>query len=605
MPTLAIGWRYLTGHAVATDVSSREDAEWPPHPARVFMALAAAWFETDPGGGASTARNAWLEEGEALRWLESLGDPDLLLPPRGRVSPRSPVTCFVPVNDRLEATKAAPLQSAPATTRVRQPRAFPQVWVGDESCHLLWCDVDALALDRHLGPLQRLCEKVTRIGHSSSLVQVWASSSAPRADATTEVWRHDPAATDAWVRPVSSGLLETLEHDYGEVERRRWRELSESIEAKQAEARGQRGKGARERRAALQEEIERLERERDALDVRPPRRPRIGRWRTYGRPTPASAGDTAVRGLFDEDLSVLALVEGPRLPAVATLALTKAMRDTLLSLVHAEVCGCRAWEDGAPEQARNCWEKIPPWLSGHDPEGRPLREGAHLALVGLPFVGARHADGHLLGLALVFPRAVQRMERGRLLGPVLLDSAGLPRTLRLRLGRIGVVGVRLREWNDPRWALRSETWTALDRGGATCWASATPVVLDRYPKSDRCREPEAWREEVHELLAVACDRVGLPAPSRVEVGTTSWLAGSPRAVGKRRPLRAICRVDESRAQGTLGIGYPPLRAPGQPAPRPRVHARILFSTDVVGPVLLGAGRYRGYGLFRPLAGRVS
>jgi len=53
MPGLTIGWQYLTGYAVATDPSSRDRAEWPPHPARVFMALAAAWFETgeDPDEG--------------------------------------------------------------------------------------------------------------------------------------------------------------------------------------------------------------------------------------------------------------------------------------------------------------------------------------------------------------------------------------------------------------------------------------------------------------------------------------------------------------------------------------------------------------------------
>ncbi len=49
MPALTIGWEYLTGYAVATDPNTRERAEWPPHPARVFMAMAAAWFETAPG----------------------------------------------------------------------------------------------------------------------------------------------------------------------------------------------------------------------------------------------------------------------------------------------------------------------------------------------------------------------------------------------------------------------------------------------------------------------------------------------------------------------------------------------------------------------------
>jgi CRISPR-associated protein Csb2 len=44
---IAVGIRYLTGWSMATDSADRQRAEWPPHPDRVFMALAAAHFETD------------------------------------------------------------------------------------------------------------------------------------------------------------------------------------------------------------------------------------------------------------------------------------------------------------------------------------------------------------------------------------------------------------------------------------------------------------------------------------------------------------------------------------------------------------------------------
>ena len=41
------GIRYLMGWAMAAaDGAKKQLAEWPPHPDRVFMALAAAWFET-------------------------------------------------------------------------------------------------------------------------------------------------------------------------------------------------------------------------------------------------------------------------------------------------------------------------------------------------------------------------------------------------------------------------------------------------------------------------------------------------------------------------------------------------------------------------------
>ena len=100
MPGLTIGWEYLTGCCVATDPANRQRAEWPPHPGRVFMAMAAAWFET----GEDEA------EGQALRWMEKLGDPELLLPSSENVSRREVRTVFVPVNG--DRAKDTPLLSA-------------------------------------------------------------------------------------------------------------------------------------------------------------------------------------------------------------------------------------------------------------------------------------------------------------------------------------------------------------------------------------------------------------------------------------------------------------------------------------------------------------
>ena len=121
MASLAIAWEYLTGYAVATDSSTRDRAEWPPHPARVFMALAAAWFETEPAATGGEDRDDWTDEGVALRWLETLGDPEMLLPEVEPCYERSKVTCYVPVNDKA-GPSAATLQSCPAITRSKQPR---------------------------------------------------------------------------------------------------------------------------------------------------------------------------------------------------------------------------------------------------------------------------------------------------------------------------------------------------------------------------------------------------------------------------------------------------------------------------------------------------
>ena len=57
---LAFGIRYLNGFVAAAEPDNLERTEWPPHPGRVFMALAATHFQT----GADPAERA------ALLWLE-------------------------------------------------------------------------------------------------------------------------------------------------------------------------------------------------------------------------------------------------------------------------------------------------------------------------------------------------------------------------------------------------------------------------------------------------------------------------------------------------------------------------------------------------------
>ena len=92
----ALGLRYLNGWSmVAADGARKQRAEWPPHPDRIFMALAAAWFETG-GDSAAVADEAYRREGEALRWLEALPPPAIAA---SDVTDRNVVVGYVPVND--------------------------------------------------------------------------------------------------------------------------------------------------------------------------------------------------------------------------------------------------------------------------------------------------------------------------------------------------------------------------------------------------------------------------------------------------------------------------------------------------------------------------
>lgn len=169
----ALGLRYLMGWAMAAaDGPKKEQAEWPPHPDRIFMALAAAWFET----GENPA------QGAALRWLESLPAPHMAAADaqfRGAGRQVEPVITYVPVNDSkpgrkppdsrdLGKLKEAGLSVLPEF-RPRQPRSFPVAIPERTDVFLIWPDADAA---QHEQALHAMVAQVSHVGHSASLVQV-------------------------------------------------------------------------------------------------------------------------------------------------------------------------------------------------------------------------------------------------------------------------------------------------------------------------------------------------------------------------------------------------------------------------------------------------
>jgi CRISPR-associated protein Csb2 len=567
MPGLTIGWDYLTGYCVATDPASRQRAEWPPHPGRVFMALAAAWFETGEDA----------DEGNALRWLEKLNDPKMTLPAQDAVFHREVVTVFVPVNDSA-GPSAALLQSAPSITRSKQARTFPSVWVGDAPCFLHWPDAAAMAVETHRPALDRLCGKVTRIGHSSSLVRMWVADEV-RSPRSSEIWAPDVGLADFQARRVSEGTLNLLDRWFNRREREAHERLSGEISKLATAKKAVKGKGSKDKKAEMDVEIGRLEERLQSVNNRDPIRPKLGLWSGYRR-RESKPLTTAQRTHFDSDFLILTQDNGPRLPSVSTLAVTQALRGAVMK--------------------RSTLQPPPPWVSGHLEAGQPLRDGKqHLAFLPLPFVSSEYADGHLLGVALAFPGWVSRKERGRVLGPILLEPSGEPKPIELQLGSLGVWTIMKRDWSEPRKGLKPETWSAHPEGSRS-WASVTPVVLDGLPKEDRLRDRSAWNSEVLAMLVTACQRVGLPHPESVDFDTTSWHLGSPRAAMKRRPLRGHPEVADSSAG--LGDGFPHYPAKGTNGIRPQFHVWLRFAEPVVGPVVLGAGRFLGYGLCKPLWG---
>ncbi len=587
MSGLTIAWEYLTGYVVATDPSSRERAEWPPHPARVFMAMAAAWFETPPDQEASDeVKQAHEQQGQALRWLETLDDPQLILPPADGEAERSLATVYVPVNDKAGPASAT-LQSAPALTRGRQPRTFPRRYVGSQPCQLHWDDADGL--DSYRDPLSELCSKVTRVGHSSSLVCMWVVEPNEATEFESgERWKPSDAISTGHCRVIRPGILDSLpdQTQIPQIEafaEAMWGVEDADFAARQAKltndahAKKQANRKLKDAKADFEKTFG--TRWKKSLSPPPRLRPRLGLWTGYQRIDHDVTEHPCGHTNFDADLLVLTRVGGPQLPAVSTLAVTRALRGTIMA---------------------HCGEgNVPTWVSGHRSDGGPNDDQqGHLSLLPLPSVGHEHADGHLLGAALAFPRHVDRRERGRVLGSLLLNRMGEPQDIALKLGRLGVWVLRKRDWSDNRHGLRPQTWTKAP-AGTTTWASVTPVVLDKFPKADRGdpHQRDRWESEVRGIVANACVRIGLPKPAQIDVDRTCWHRGGARALTKQRRLRT--QHSRGHDSAPLGDGFPFYPTKGTNTPRPQVHVLVRFAEPVVGPILLGAGRFMGYGLLKP------
>ncbi len=225
----ALGIRYLNGWSMAAaDGTRKERPEWPPHPERVFMALAAAWFETGEDA----------EEGDALRWLESLAPPAVAA---SAATSRTSVVSYVPINDTrvgsrapssnaLDELKAAGLAVLPQH-RARQPRGFPVAVPHEPTVYLVWHEPD---LGGHRGALERLATKVTHVGHSASLVQAWVEQGCT----VDAAWEPTESIAVHRLRVPSAGRLDELARAFNGDAWIAYRDLRAEIEQARADLKG-------------------------------------------------------------------------------------------------------------------------------------------------------------------------------------------------------------------------------------------------------------------------------------------------------------------------------------------------------------------------------
>ncbi|MSP26707.1 MAG: type I-U CRISPR-associated protein Cas5/Cas6, partial [Myxococcales bacterium] len=231
--------------------NDREQPEWPVHPARLFSALVAAHHATG---------QPMPDERAALQWLACLSAPAIAA---GEALPRDVVPVFVPVNDtavtwtnavekkdaelaqaerdlagandkeRKAAEKAVvkarkSLEEAIARAHVspekpsgkdlteslkllpdrrgKQLRRFPSVSLDSPVQRFVWDTTEGL--ETHRKALARLCAQVTRVGHSSTLVEVVLDDEAPEPD-----WVPLEGG-ELTMRVAGPGQLEALEQEH-------------------------------------------------------------------------------------------------------------------------------------------------------------------------------------------------------------------------------------------------------------------------------------------------------------------------------------------------------------------------------------------------------
>jgi len=150
---LALELTFLTGRIAAKRLEDEEAVEWPPHPARVFSALAAAYFEAGEGS-----------EERALEWLENRDPPAIWV--SGEPAPTRLLDVYVPVND---PTGLAVFPAYRGQAGGRQLRRFASAFVGDATVTYGWATSPDPTLREALAGL---CARVASVGHSSSLVRL-------------------------------------------------------------------------------------------------------------------------------------------------------------------------------------------------------------------------------------------------------------------------------------------------------------------------------------------------------------------------------------------------------------------------------------------------
>jgi CRISPR-associated protein Csb2 len=546
----------LAGRYAAMAYNDRDRVEWPPHPARLFSALVATWGEDDPHSVQGQA------ERTALEWLEQQAPPEIIADRIEHAGIRTVMPVFVPVNDEHEVAEVPreKLDDAVQAAASLEGKAKAKAEKDLEKLRKKFNDdtKKSIAPPTKFGKEPRLGVRVLPDGRGRQPRTFPVAF--PRTPRFTFVWRN-AAPTPDTVR-LLSGLLSRLVrlgHSSSQVHAS---VITEEMVGGDGDTRctfrPDEEAGEHVIRWIDKGQVARL---CAAFDLHRETEPRVlpARAVRYADDGAASPGSVQASSFVD-DFIVFERTRGPRLPITSAAGLARQFRRALMACAD---------------------QPIDPMISGHRQDGGPS-DISHAAIVPLPFVGHRYADGGILGVAVILPRNADPAAKravGRAL--VRLEERGREdddeRRVRINLAEAPLM-LRRVLWDPSQQTLRPRWWTRPARR----WATATPIALDRNPGDLHASDPErraAAFAEAQRSVADSFAHIGLPMPVELDVVRSCVLPGTAKPKN-----------------------YPRFPAEASKTQRVLVHARIVFDEPVRGPLLVGAGRYQGLGLCFPLDG---
>lgn len=205
--------------------------------------------------------------------------------------------------------------------------------------------------------------------------------------------------------------------------------------------------------------------------------------------------------------------------------------------------------------------KVKCFVSGHNHDGSVMKS-PHLAILPLANVGHKnHPDANLHGIVLAVPKGTDKC---------VIDGI---RSLILKV--VDTPDLLI----DSQWVLvpaSIDESFSLDfrRYGkpSTTWSTVTPVVVDCH-LPPRGKKEEKRRARLHKMFTKA----GYPEPKSVALHDVSTFSEVPAS-------RSFNEDDLNRKAGYQ---------------RQVRHMTVTFDSPVCGPILIGAGSYRGFGLMLP------